>query len=227
MRMPTLACTAALLLGAVVCPLAAPALAAAEDFSQTPTPTPIDDMLDASRPMPSRRPAPFFAQGFATLKDQLGDLMGEPLELERPSTDGGADAIQLTSTGLAVHKRGEPPAFTDGHQTWKLLPPSQTMAGVSSAGGAGALPPSAPSVSAAILARVACIESKESGGANVANARGSGAGGVMQYMDSTFAAHAREMGHPEWSKWNPAQARAVAAHDLALGRRGQWTVSGC
>ncbi len=75
--------------------------------------------------------------------------------------------------------------------------------------------------------RVACIEAKESGGANVSNRRGSGAGGVMQYMDSTFAAHAREMGHPEWSKWNPAQARAVAAHDLAMGRRSQWSVGGC
>jgi hypothetical protein len=84
-------------------------------------------------------------------------------------------------------------------------------------------PPAAPAVSA----RVACIEGKESQGRNIANQRGSGAGGVMQYMDSTFAAHAAEMGHPEWSKWNPTQARAVAAHDLALGRRGQWTVGGC
>ena len=75
--------------------------------------------------------------------------------------------------------------------------------------------------------RVACIEAKESGGANIANRRGSGAVGVMQYMPSTFRAHAAEMGHPEWSPWNPAQARAVAAHDLALGRRAQWTVSGC
>lgn len=76
-------------------------------------------------------------------------------------------------------------------------------------------------------ARVACIESKESGGANVANRRGSGAVGVMQYMPSTFYAHAAEMGHFNWSPWNPDQARAVAAHDLALGRRAQWTVSGC
>lgn len=95
-----------------------------------------------------------------------------------------------------------------------------------------ALPPSASSspaapTSGAFSARVACIERAESGGANVANRRGSGAGGVMQYMPSTFAAHATEMGHPEWSLWNPAQARAVAAYDLALGRRAQWTVGGC
>jgi soluble lytic murein transglycosylase-like protein len=75
--------------------------------------------------------------------------------------------------------------------------------------------------------RVACIEAKESGGANVANRHGSGAVGVMQYMPRTFARGAAEMGHPEWSPWNPAQARAVAAHDLALGRRAQWAVGGC
>jgi hypothetical protein len=81
--------------------------------------------------------------------------------------------------------------------------------------------------SAALTARVACIEAKESGGNNTWNSRGSGAGGVLQYMPSTFARGARELGHPEWSLWNPAQARLVAAHDLAMGRRGQWTVSGC
>jgi len=75
--------------------------------------------------------------------------------------------------------------------------------------------------------RVACIEAKESGGANIWNRRGSGAGGVMQYMPGTFARGAREMGHPEWSLWVPWQAEAVAAHDLAMGRRSQWTVSGC
>jgi hypothetical protein len=88
-------------------------------------------------------------------------------------------------------------------------------------------PAGAVSVSTSVAVRVACIESKESGGANVANARGSGAGGVLQYMESTFRAHAAEMGHPEYSRWVPWQARAVAAHDLLLGRRAQWTVAGC
>jgi hypothetical protein len=82
-------------------------------------------------------------------------------------------------------------------------------------------------VPAAVMARVKCIEAKESGGANVPNTRGSGAGGVMQYMESTFRAHAAELGHPEWSRWEPWQARRVAAHDLMRGRRAQWTVSGC
>lgn len=88
------------------------------------------------------------------------------------------------------------------------------------------VPPSMPS-SGPLTARVACIEAKESGGANVANTRGSGAVGVLQYLPATFASHAREMGHPEWSPWVPEHARAVAAHDLSLGRRAQWTVSGC
>lgn len=87
--------------------------------------------------------------------------------------------------------------------------------------------PSPAPLNVALLARVACIEGKESGGANVANARGSGAGGVLQYMEGTFRTHAAEMGHPEWSRWVPEQARVVAAHDLALGRRAQWTVGGC
>jgi hypothetical protein len=87
----------------------------------------------------------------------------------------------------------------------------------------GELPPLPNSVNP----RVACIEARESGGANVANRRGSGAVGVLQYMPSTFFAHAAEMGHFDWSPWSPEQARAVAAHDLALGRRAQWTVSGC
>jgi hypothetical protein len=94
------------------------------------------------------------------------------------------------------------------------------------------LPPSTPnspaaSASGVFSSRVACLEAKESQGLNVANQRGSGAVGVLQYMPTTFAAHAAEMGHPEYSPWNPTQARAVAAHDLALGRRGQWTVGGC
>lgn len=88
-------------------------------------------------------------------------------------------------------------------------------------------PPPATQTVVAYNARVECIIVKESGGANIANRRGSGAVGVAQYMPSTFAAHAREMGHPEYSPWVPWQAREVAAHDLALGRRSQWTVSGC
>jgi len=89
------------------------------------------------------------------------------------------------------------------------------------------VPPPPPPRTTPLDARVACLEAKESGGRNVPNARGSGAVGVLQFMPSTFAAHAAEMGHHDWSPWNPEQARAVASHDLALGRRAQWVVSGC
>jgi len=95
--------------------------------------------------------------------------------------------------------------------------------------GTGELPPLPTSTDrpSPVSGRVACIEAKESQGRNIANERGSGAVGVLQYMPGTFAAHAAEMGHPEWSPWSPPQARAVAAHDLALGRRAQWSVGGC
>jgi hypothetical protein len=86
--------------------------------------------------------------------------------------------------------------------------------------------PPSPDVSV-VDPRVACIEQKESGGANVWNRGGSGAGGVLQYFPSTFRRGALEMGHPEWSLWVPWQARLVAAHDLQMGRRRQWVVSGC
>jgi hypothetical protein len=104
---------------------------------------------------------------------------------------------------------------------------SVTMDEVSDAADIVAEPEPEVTFPAVVMARVACLEAKESGGANVWNSRGSGAGGVLQYMSSTFAAHAREIGHPEWSLWTPWQARLVAAHDLMLGRRSQWSVSGC
>jgi hypothetical protein len=91
----------------------------------------------------------------------------------------------------------------------------------------GELAHPAPTVSASLQLRVSCLEAAESGGANVWNRSGSGAGGVLQYFPATFARGAREIGHPEYSLWVPAQARLVAAHDLLMGRRSQWTVSGC
>jgi hypothetical protein len=134
-------------------------------------------------------------------------------DVQDAAAEAGVDAIDLQG---AVYTTGmEPHAYlcaADG-----LLCPAPPVVPASS--------PGWPIGGA--TARVRCIESKESGGANVANRRGSGAVGVLQYMPSTFAAHAREMGHPDWSPWNPAQAEAVAAHDLALGRRNQWTVGGC
>lgn len=80
--------------------------------------------------------------------------------------------------------------------------------------------------------RVSCIELKESGGANVWRGNtppvyGDKPAGVLQYFESTFRRGAVEMGHPDWDRWVPWQARMVADHDLAMGRRRQWTVLGC
>jgi hypothetical protein len=122
----------------------------------------------------------------------------------------GVDPVALQG---AVNSTGVAPAAYLASEG--LLDPPTTHAQPSRAPASG------------VSSRVACIEAKESQGRNIGNTRGSGAGGVLQYMPTTFAAHAAEMGHPEYSLWNPAQARAVAAHDLALGRRSQWTVGGC
>jgi len=164
---------------------------------------------------------PFLAGALTGAVLMLFGMAAVGMHAQDPQTDvqqaaaaAGVDAVDLAgaantvgvdpwvyarSEGLLEHSPGPPPlGKVDVATVWRGVDP-----------------------------RVACIEAKESGGANVRNARGSGAGGVMQYMPSTFARGAAEMGHPEWSLWNPAQARAVAAHDLALGRRGQWTVGGC
>lgn len=158
---------------------------------------------------------PSFQEGFLALHDQLGSIMGRPLEDEHPAPD--AEAVQRTSTGLAVWRKGDSPSFTDGSRVWTLDRP--------------ALPPSPIIVVA--NARVKCIEEEESHGENVWHGHTppppgtDKPGGVLQYFGGTFARGAAELGHPEWSRWVPWQAEAVAAHDLAMGRRSQWTVGGC
>jgi len=164
---------------------------------------------------------PFLAGALTGAVLMLFGMAAVGMHAQDPQTDvqqaaaaAGVDAVDLAgaantvgvdpwvyarSEGLLEHSPGPPPlGKVDVATVWRGVDP-----------------------------RVACIEAKESGGANISNAHGSGAGGVLQYMPSTFARGAAEMGHPEWSLWNPAQARAVAAHDLALGRRAQWTVGGC
>jgi hypothetical protein len=91
-------------------------------------------------------PPPSFQLGFLTLKQQLGELMGQPLEDEHPAPDGGADMIQLTSTGLAAWTEGKMPAFTDGDRTWLLAPALSPPAGALDGATRIASPPSvAPS----------------------------------------------------------------------------------
>jgi hypothetical protein len=75
--------------------------------------------------------------------------------------------------------------------------------------------------------RVECIIGKESGWRDVMNRQGSGATGPGQYMPATWRAHTLEMGMPWLSIHSLADVRRVAAYDLSMGRRRQWTVGGC
>lgn len=162
--------------------------------------------------------------GFAHLATALGDAIGTPTTAEFDTADG---TMQLTSNGaLYWHKDSGTVAFTDGYHRSALVG-SDLVQWVGDQ--VDAPKPVVQLPSYTVNARVLCIEQAESGGKNVPNAHGSGAVGVMQYMPGTFAAHAAEMGHPDWSPWIPWQAEAVAAYDLAppRNRRSQWTVAGC
>jgi hypothetical protein len=75
--------------------------------------------------------------------------------------------------------------------------------------------------------RVECIIGKESGWRDVMNRQGSGATGPGQYMPGTWRAHTLEMGEPWLNIHSLADVRRVAAYDLSMGRRRQWTVGGC
>ncbi len=59
-----------------------------------------------------------FVLGFAELKRDVGDAMGDPMECEHVNPDNG-DSLQQTTTGLAVfRKRDGLVAFTDGWHHW-------------------------------------------------------------------------------------------------------------
>lgn len=61
---------------------------------------------------------PEFVLGFAFMKSQLGDTMGEPLECEHANPDNG-DTLQQTSTGLSFYRKStNTPTFTDGYRHW-------------------------------------------------------------------------------------------------------------
>jgi hypothetical protein len=66
--------------------------------------------------------SPSFALGFATLHDQLGATMGDPLECEHPNFQNG-DVLQRTTTGLAYWRPSTNiSAFTtDGTNHWGVL----------------------------------------------------------------------------------------------------------
>ncbi len=61
--------------------------------------------------------SPQFIYGFALLKSQLGEVMGQPVECEH--YDGAGNAAQQTTTGQAFYRREtNTPTFTSGGQTW-------------------------------------------------------------------------------------------------------------
>ncbi len=65
---------------------------------------------------------PSFVFGFATLKEEVGEAMGEPLECEH-ANPGNGDALQRTTTGLAFYRRStNTPTFTNGSEHWALTP---------------------------------------------------------------------------------------------------------
>jgi len=66
--------------------------------------------------------APAFANGLAALKQQVGNVMGAPLECEHADSSAG-DTVQQTSTGLAAYRASTNTAsFTDGWRHWALTP---------------------------------------------------------------------------------------------------------
>lgn len=64
---------------------------------------------------------PRFLYGFAALKLQLGELMGDATECEHVDPDSG-DTHQRTTTGLAYYRKTtNAPSFTNGSNHWALL----------------------------------------------------------------------------------------------------------
>jgi hypothetical protein len=63
---------------------------------------------------------PHYANGFQILKDQLGDVMGNPVECEHP-VDTSGNTQQKTSTGMATYsKTANATVFTAGSTHWQV-----------------------------------------------------------------------------------------------------------
>jgi Peptidase family M23 len=66
---------------------------------------------------------PTFSFGFADLKAQLGDAMGDPISCEFADPAGSGDIQQQTSKGLAFWRRStNTPTFTNGNDHWGHTP---------------------------------------------------------------------------------------------------------
>lgn len=63
---------------------------------------------------------PTFSGGMAALKQQVGNVMGTPVECEHAASVVG-DTVQQTSTGLAAYEKlTNTVTFTDGWRHWAL-----------------------------------------------------------------------------------------------------------
>src|SRR5579859_4746001 len=63
---------------------------------------------------------PAFDNGIAALHQQVGNVMGVPIECEHAASAGG-DTVQATTTGLAAYDRvTNTETFTDGWHHWAL-----------------------------------------------------------------------------------------------------------
>jgi hypothetical protein len=66
---------------------------------------------------------PQFTFGFADLKGQIGDAMGDPVTCEFADPKGTGDIQQRTTTGLAFWRKStNTPTFTDGFDHWAQTP---------------------------------------------------------------------------------------------------------
>jgi hypothetical protein len=84
-------------------------------------PTQVVDAQAAKGCQPGQ--TPHFAFGFAELKDQIGDDMGDPLTCEFADPSGSGDIHQQTTTGLAFWRKStNTPTFTDGFDHWAQTP---------------------------------------------------------------------------------------------------------
>jgi hypothetical protein len=162
--------------------------------------------------------------GFARLHEQIGSVMGKPVEPEHPAAD--ADMVQLTNTGLAVWRAGDEPSFTDGWRTWYLAEPDDIQAV------ANVVAPSMPTASPArspvmttgppigVWDRLAQCESNGNW-ASTSNPRYKG--GLQ--MDSTFWARYGGLNYASAPQYaTRAQQIAVAERGLAVQGYGAWPV---
>jgi len=137
--------------------------------------------------------------------------MGTPVEVEHQNAD--ADAVQKTTTGLAVWRKGEAPSFTDGWRTWRLENPEvQAVASAQAASPPQTGPPSS------VWTRLAACES----GGNWATNTGNGYYGGLQ-EDLTFWRNYGGMAYASRPDLASASAQiAVATRGQAVQGWGAW-----